>query len=170
MRTPSTAACVLVLLLGAAWLPAAAKAAALKGQVVAISDGDTITVLDADRRQHRIRLAGIDAPEKGQPFGWRSRQSLAGMVFGKAVIVQWEKRDQYDRVLGRIKVEATQMDVNLEQIKSGMAWHYRHYAKDQPDAERTAYAQAEQQARKQNVGLWADKNPVPPWEWRRLRR
>ena len=93
------------------------------GNVVGVADGDTITVLNADKVQHKIRLTGIDAPEKKQPFGNRSKQSLSDMVFNKTVTVETDKRDSYGRELG--KVLAGGKDMNLEQVRAGFAWHYK---------------------------------------------
>ena len=98
----------------------ACTAATIEGRVVA--DGDTITVLDDNKVQHKIRLAGIDAPEKKQPFGQRSKQSLSDLVFDKAVTVETNKRDKYRREVGKVLVGG--VDANLEQVKRGMAWHY----------------------------------------------
>ena len=100
-----------------------ANAEMLVGQVVGVSDGDTITLISEDKSQHKIRLAGIDAPEKAQAFGQASKQSLSEMVFKKEVTVLWTKRDRYQRLVG--KVLMNDMDVCLEQIKRGMAWHYK---------------------------------------------
>lgn len=152
--------------LAAALLSLSAVADVIHGRVVGVSDGDTITVLDANRQQHRIRLTGIDAPEKKQEFGNVSKQALSGMVFGKEVSVNFAKRDRYGRILGRVSAPGVQ-DVNLAQISAGMAWHYKHYARDQSVSDRAVYAQAENAAQRGGVGLWADKSPVPPWEWRR---
>ena len=104
------------------------------GNVVGIADGDTITVLDADKVQHKIRLTGIDAPEKKQPFGNRSKQSLSDMVFNKTVTVETGKRDRYGRELG--KVLADGKDVNLERVRAGLAWHYKAYERTQSAADR----------------------------------
>lgn len=134
------------------------------GNVVGIADGDTITVLDADRVQHKIRLTGIDAPEKKQPFGNRSKQSLSDMVFDKTVTVETDKRDRYGRELG--KVLAGGKDVNLEQVRAGLAWHYKAYELTQPATDRQAYADAENEAKAAKRGLWADPEPMPPWVWR----
>ncbi len=136
----------------------AAIADVIQGRVIGVSDGDTITVLDASHRQHRIRLSGVDAPEKNQAFGQRSKQSLSSLVYGKQVSVDWDKRDRYDRIIGRVITPAGD---------AGLAWHYKHYARDQAPADRAVYAQAESSARKEGRGLWADASPVPPWEWRR---
>jgi len=136
------------------------------GKVVKIADGDTITVLDHYKVQHRIRLTGIDAPERKQAFGSRSRQSLSKLVFGKRVIVKTNKRDRYGRVLGKILINGT--DVNKEQLRRGMAWH--GYLRDQTAADRIAYADVEKNARKEQRGLWVDPNPLPPWKWRKLKK
>ena len=134
------------------------------GDVVAVADGDTITVLDAGKVQHKIRLTGIDAPEKKQPFGNRSKQSLSDMVFNKTVTVESDKRDRYGRELG--KVLAGGKDVNLEQVRAGFAWHYKAYERTQPANDRQAYAAAENEAKAAKRGLWVDADPTPPWEWR----
>lgn len=137
----------------------------LTGRVVGIADGDTVTVLDASNRQHRIRLAGIDAPEKRQPYGMRAKENLSRLVFDKPVTVTWHKLDRYGRIVG--KVEAGRVDAGLEQLRAGLAWHYKKYANDQPDDERLTYASAEEEAKASLKGLWADMEPVPPWDWRR---
>ncbi len=134
------------------------------GNVVGVADGDTITVLDADKVQHKVRLTGIDAPEKKQPFGNRAKQSLSDMVFNKTVTVETDKRDRYGRELG--KVLAGGKDVNLEQVRTGFAWHYKAYERTQPVADRQAYADAENEAKAAKRGLWVDADPTPPWEWR----
>lgn len=140
----------------------------LTGFVVGIADGDTLTVLDANRQQHKVRLAGIDAPEKKQPFGERSRQHLAALTFNRQVTVEWNKQDRYGRTVGKILVDGR--DANLEQVKAGMAWWYRDYAREQSLVDRRRYEQIEQQAITQRVGLWQDLDPMPPWEWRKARR
>lgn len=136
----------------------------ITGNVVGVADGDTITVLDADKVQHKVRLTGIDAPEKKQPFGNRSKQSLSDMVYNKTVTVVTDKRDRYGRELG--KVLAGGKDVNLEQVRAGMAWHYKAYERTQPANDRQAYADAENEARVAKRGLWVVADPTPPWEWR----
>jgi endonuclease YncB( thermonuclease family) len=136
----------------------------ITGNVVGVADGDTITVLDADKVQYKIRLTGIDAPEKKQPFGNRSKQSLSDMVFNKTVTVETVKRDRYGRELG--KVLAGGKDVNLEQVRAGLAWHYKAYERTQSATDRQAYADTENEAKAAKRGLWADSDPIPPWEWR----
>lgn len=141
-----------------------AQAETLSGYVVGISDGDTVTVLDAKHQQHKIRLAGIDAPEKAQAYGDRSKQNLAKLVFNKNVTVESNKHDRYGRSVGKILVNGK--DANLEQIKAGMAWWYEKYRKEQLPADQENYQAAEQQARMRRIGLWRDASPVPPWDWR----
>ena len=144
------------------------QADTLLGKVINVADGDTITVLDDTHTQHKIRLTGIDAPEKRQAFGNVSKQSLADMVAGQSVAVEWVKVDKYGRKLG--KVLQAGLDCNLVQVKRGLAWHYKQYAKEQSAQDRDLYAVAEQRAQESQLGLWQDKNPVPPWEWRHKRR
>jgi endonuclease YncB( thermonuclease family) len=136
----------------------------ITGQVVGVADGDTITVLDADKVQHKIRLAGIDAPEKKQAFGNRSKDSLSGMVFDKTVNVETEKRDRYGRRIGKVLVNG--QDVNLVQIERGMAWFYRQYQREQSPNDRKLYEAAEDAAMAGKRGLWRDTDPVAPWEFR----
>ncbi len=138
---------------------------ALEGKVVGVADGDTITVLDASKNQHRIRLTGIDAPEKSQAFGEKSKQNLSKMVYGKQVAVLWDKKDRYDRILGKVLTDWG--DVNLAQVEDGMAWHYKRYMNDQSMKDQLAYDDAERTARRLKKGLWADAVPTPPWDWRR---
>ena len=133
------------------------------GKVVGVSDGDTITVLDEQKRQHKIRLEGIVAPESSQDFGSRSKQSLSDLVFGKTVTVTSWKKDKYGRTLGTVTLDGK--DINLEQVQRGMAWSYR-YSAVRPE-EPTPEELAEEQARKEKRGLWADPAPIPPWEFRR---
>jgi endonuclease YncB( thermonuclease family) len=147
---------------------AASWADYISGKVVGVADGDTITVLDSSNTQHKIRLAGIDAPEKAQPFGQVSKRNLSDMVFGQQVTIDWQKRDRYQRIVG--KVLLNRRDVNLEQLKAGLAWHYKKYVQEQPVEDRGSYAQTELQAQQAKVGLWADVSPVAPWDWRKQKR
>jgi Micrococcal nuclease (thermonuclease) homologs len=137
----------------------------LQGKVVKVADGDTVTVLDAEKQQHKVRLLGIDAPEKKQAFGQVSKDTLAGMVAGKTVCVAWQKQDQYQRTIGSISVDG--VAVNMRMVQLGMAWHYKQYAKEQAVADRAAFSAAEAEARANRVGLWADANPVAPWDFRK---
>ena len=131
----------------------AGEPSVLTGKVVGVTDGDSLTLL-VDQTQYKIRLIGIDAPEKNQPYGNRAKQELSAKVFGKEVRVVSKGQDKYRRTLGVVEIEGR--DVNLEMVKEGWAWSYRS----------KPYAEAEQEARKARVGLWADPNPIPPWEWR----
>jgi endonuclease YncB( thermonuclease family) len=134
------------------------SAETLTGRVVGVSDGDTITVLDETNHQTRIRLHQIDAPEKSQDFGARSKQSLSDLVSGKQVSVEVATTDKYGRTVGKVLVG--DVDANLEQVKQGMAWVYRQYAND------PAYFAAEEAAKSGKLGLWSQSNPAPPWEFR----
>lgn len=115
--------------------------------------------------QHKVRLAGIDAPERSQPFGQRSKQSLSDLVFSQWVTVETDKRDRYGRAVGKVLKDG--VDTNLEQVKRGMAWHYKAYQREQSASDRVTYAEAEEAAREERVGLWRDAQPVPPWDFRR---
>lgn len=149
-------------------LAATALADTYTGRVVGISDGDTITVLDADYRQHKVRLVGIDAPEKRQPYGQVSKQHLSDLVFQRTVTVDVNKLDRYKRELG--KVFAGDVDANLEQVRAGLAWHYKKYEREQSLADRERYSQTELQARETRRGLWRDETPTPPWDFRHAKR
>lgn len=146
----------------------------IEGRVVGVSDGDTITVLDSTKKQHKIRLSGIDAPEKAQPFGDQSKRNLSRMVFGKDVRVEWDKRDKYKRIVGKVWVQPEScpscpmtLDAGHAQITVGLAWWYKKYANEQSPQDSGAYEFSEQEARAKRVGLWSDPKQVPPWEWRR---
>lgn len=141
-------------------IPAAIAGELTTARVVGVTDGDTITLLDHEKRQIKVRMAGIDAPERGQPFGSKSKQALSDLVFGKTVEVDDQGEDKYDRTIARILVDG--VDVNREMVARGMAWQYVKY--DQSAALRAA----EKSAREAKLGLWADKGPIPPWEWRRM--
>ncbi|QWD65938.1 thermonuclease family protein [Polynucleobacter sp. MWH-Aus1W21] len=146
------------------WSSLSATAADIVGRVVGVSDGDTITVLVDNHDRLKVRLAGIDAPEKSQPFGSVSKKSLSDQVFGKTVNIESNKKDRYGRFLGRVIFNGT--DVCLEQIRAGMAWHYKRYSNDQSESLRREYADAEYQARQLKIGLWSEPTPVAPWEFR----
>jgi len=141
------------------------QANTLLGKVFNVADGDTITVLDDTNTQHKIRLAGIDAPEKRQAFGNVSKQGLADMVAGQSVAVEWVKVDKYGRKLGKVLLAG--QDANLMQIKRGLAWHYKQYQREQSPTDQQSYAAAEIEASAAKLGLWRDVEQVPPWEFRR---
>jgi endonuclease YncB( thermonuclease family) len=138
------------------------------GRAVRIADGDTITLLDSINAQHRIRLEGIDAPESHQDFGTQSKKSLSDMIFDKQVTAVCDKTDQYGRQVCKIVFD--DKDINLEQVKAGMAWHYKDYEREQSSEDREIYAHAEAEARYARRGLWVDANPVEPSEFRRAEK
>jgi len=140
----------------------------LIGKVIKVSDGDTITVLDSNNQKHKIRLKGIDAPESQQAFGDISTQSLSELVYDKEVLVTWDKKDKYYRILGKVIVDGN--DANYEQLTKGLAWYYKQYEKDLSDEDKKRYSEAEEWARNYTEGLWADSNSIPPWEFRRRRK
>ena len=137
----------------------------ITGKVVSVADGDTVTVLTPAKKQVKVRLDGVDAPEKAQAFGQKSKQSLYRLVHSKQVTIEFQKKDKYGRTVGKVVLNG--LDVCLEQIKLGMAWHYKQYESEQPKEERETYAQSELAARSMAVGIWKDKNPTPPWEFRK---
>jgi endonuclease YncB( thermonuclease family) len=138
------------------------QAETIQGKVVHIADGDTLTVLTSSNQQVKIRLAGIDTPEKAQPFGNKAKQALAALAFQKYVTVDVETKDRYGRSVGKITANGT--DVNAELVKQGMAWVYRRYTNDQK-----LYA-LEADAKQAKRGLWATEHPIEPWLWRKGKR
>ncbi|MDD3884018.1 MAG: thermonuclease family protein [Gallionella sp.] len=130
--------------------------------VVGVSDGDTLTALCQNHQQVRVRLAEIDAPEKDQPFGQRSKQSLSEICFMKTADLQVQATDRYKRTVARVTCSG--VDVNAEQIRRGMAWVYDKYNIDKSLYPLQSKAQAAHR------GLWTDPNPVTPWDWRRARK
>jgi micrococcal nuclease len=128
-------------------------------KVVGVHDGDTVTCLDENNQQQKIRLAEIDAPEVSQDYGKVSREALAGMVFGKTIQVVDDGRDRYGRWIGHLYVDG--VDVNRQMVATGMAWHYAAYSKD------PSLGSLQSQAQAQKLGLWAQPNPLPPWDYRK---
>ena len=143
-------------------------AGTITGTVVRITDGDTLVVLDTNKIQRQIRLMGIDAPEKKQAYGRKSKDNLSDLVAGKFVVVEYDKLSRYKRVIGKILLSGK--DINLEQISSGMAWHYKHNQGEQSQSDHMKYSEAEVDARNARRGLWNDPNPIPPWEYRKLKK
>lgn len=152
----------LFFLFGLFFLASFPACADFTGNVVGVADGDTITVLDINKIQYKVRLAEIDAPEKAQAFGYRSKQSLSDLVYGKEVRVIEQGKDKYKRIIGRIY--QGDVDANAEQVKQGMAWVYRKYSKDE------SLLPLEAEAIESRLGLWADDEPMPPWVWRRSKK
>ncbi len=140
----------------------------IEGRVVGVSDGDTITLLDSSKTQHKIRLQGIDAPEAKQAFGQASKRHLSNLVFNREVTAECGKTDKYKRQVCVVMVNG--QDANLAQVTGGMAWWYRKYQKEQTAQQRGAYEAAEAKAKAGRLGLWSGPNPVPPWDWRHAKR
>lgn len=140
-----------------------AYAETITGRVVGVSDGDTLTILDSTNTQFKIRLAAIDAPEKGQPFGQRGKQQLSDLCFGKSASIQVISTDRYGRSVG--DVDCAGVNANEVMVQSGLAWVYRKYDKGHEH-----FYAIEEEARNTRRGLWADDNPTPPWEWRKSKR
>ena len=134
-----------------------------EGRVVRIVDGDTIVVEGQGIRQ-KVRLSGIDTPERDQPWGSAATREMRRLVAGKDVSVHWYKTDRWDRLIGNVLVDGE--DVGLLMIERGMAWHIQRYADEQTLSDMKAYAAAENAARAAKRGLWSDPQPIPPWEWR----
>ena len=132
----------------------------LSGTVVRIADGDTLTLLDASNTQHKIRLHGIDTPERGQPYGNAAREALERLVAGKRIDVNIQDTDRYGRTVGTVYRNG--QNVNLIMVQDGWAWWYERYARNDRQLSR-----AQRDAKAARRGLWQDSNPVPPWEWRR---
>ena len=134
-------------------------AAILKGKVIKVSDGDTIRLLTSDKQQHRIRLANIDAPESKQAYGNKSRENLANYIAKQYVTVDYNEKDKYGRIVGVVYLQ--NKNINLLQVQDGYAWYYKHFSNE------NKYQKAEEEARKSKKGIWKDKNPIEPWNFRR---
>jgi endonuclease YncB( thermonuclease family) len=132
------------------------------GKVVGVIDGDTIEVLH-NQHPERIRLSGIDCPEKGQAYGKRARQATSELVFGKDVTLETHGHDKYRRTIGDV-ILPDDMNLNQELVKQGSCWWYRKYAPGN-----TVREQLGKDATEGKKGLWADPQPLPPWEWRKIR-
>lgn len=131
----------------------------ISGQVIKVRDGDTIEIL-YEGKPLVIRLAHVDCPEKKQPFGNNAKQFTASLCFGQIVTVQNKNEfDKYGRLIGVI-INSNKDTVNLELVRAGLAWHFKKYSSDK------LYAEMETIARTKQIGLWADKNPIAPWNWR----
>jgi endonuclease YncB( thermonuclease family) len=168
----------ILIAIGALLLATSARAEIVTAEVVHVADGDTITILDDTKTEHRVRLSGIDAPEKGQPFGDASRKHLSSLVARKVVNVDWYKRDKYGRLVRKVWVASPDscldarrdcprtLDAGLAQITAGLAWHFKKYVSEQAREDRAAYANAESEARGAQRGLWRDPAPLASREYR----
>ena len=142
------------------------KAKFTTGLVTSVPDGDTISIYGNDRRKYRVRFLHIDAPESTQTSGLEAKNALAKKIFGRRVLIQWVKKDQYDRLLGNIYYNNRW--INLEMTQEGWAWHYKAYSKDKaPDKK---IAAAELKARESQKGLWSKPEPIAPWDYRRSKK
>ena len=146
--------------------------------VVAVADGDSLTGRDSNGVTHEVRLAGIDAPEHGQPYSRQSKASLVRMALGEHARIEWSERDGYGRLVAKAWVVPADascqasscprtLDTGLAQVTTGLAWHYKKYERDQSEEDRHRYADAETEARARGLGLWQDPAAAPPWDWRR---
>ena len=134
----------------------------IAGRIIGVTDGDTVTLLDETNNQHKIRLSAIDAPEKAQPFGNRSKQQLSDICFSQKASVEVKDKDRYGRLIGIVICD--DVNANEAMLSAGMAWVYQKYAKGFSD-----YYALERNARAEKIGLWIDANPIPPWEWRKAK-
>lgn len=146
-----------VFLCSAAWSASASMSCA----VIGVTDGDTITALCAGNEQVKVRLAEIDAPEKKQPFGTRSKQALSDLCFGKQAEVVSQTKDRYGRTVARVRCDG--QDASEQLVRSGMAWVFDRYVTD-----RSLYP-LQDEARAARRGLWVDVEPIPPWQWRKTK-
>jgi endonuclease YncB( thermonuclease family) len=140
-----------------------------------VVDGDTIHVEDEAGKKFKVRLAGIDAPEQNQPYGLASTYHLRGLLLNKFVLLETKPKkgkpysfDRYKRVLAKIVLDGR--DINLSQVLSGYAWHFKRYQNQQSRSDRETYSKAELYAEKNKLGLWGEKNPIAPWKWRKIKK
>lgn len=133
----------------------------LEGKIIKVSDGDTVVLLDSTNTKYRIRLDGIDAPEKGQPFGTKATNFVKTLIAGKMVKVEWSKKDRYGRILGYVFTDT--INVNKELLKEGLAWHYKHFNQDDE------LAKLELEAKSKKLNIWSEVNPIEPYQWRKMK-
>jgi endonuclease YncB( thermonuclease family) len=164
--------------LATAALAAPAPPIPIEARVLAVLDGDSLRVRDVSGLEHEVRIAGIDAPEKDQPYSRQARQNLATLALDEDARLDVQpRRDRHGRLIAKVWVRSPDapcsapacpktLDVGHAQIIAGLAWHYKRYEKDQSPQDRGAYSSDEEEARLRKRGLWADANPVPPEQWR----
>ena len=140
----------------------------VEGTIMRVVDGDTVVFLSTAGKQMTLRLAGIDAPEKGMPYGDLARKWLINLLNYGVVTAHTTKTDRYGRTVATVFSQGN--DVNLALIKKGFAWHYKRYACEQTLGDVEAYARSESEAREKRVGLWQDESPVPPWLYRKCHK
>ena len=144
-------------------------------KVQRVVDGDTIYVVDNFGQKFKVRLTGIDAPEQNQPYGLASTYHLRGLLLNKFVLLESKPKkgkpysvDRYKRVLAKIVLDGR--DINLSQVLSGYAWHFKRYQNQQSRSDREIYSKAELYAEENELGLWGEKNPIAPWKWRKIKK
>ena len=144
-------------------------------KVLRVVDGDTVHVVNKAGKKFKVRLTGIDAPEKNQPYGLASTFKLTEMLINKWVLLKSKPNDgnlysidRYNRVLAKVILD--ERDINLAQVSSGYAWHFKRYQKQQSLIDRELYSQAELYAKKNELGLWSEKKPIAPWKWRKIKK
>ena len=133
-------------------------AAQITGKVIKVKDGDTIVVLDADKKQHTIRVADIDCPEKKQPFGSKAKWFVSDLIFSKEVYIKRKSIDRYGRIVGYVLFD--DKDLSAELLKNGLAWHYVRYSDSK------IYEELEKIARSKKIGIWSHSDFIAPWFWR----
>lgn len=143
------------------------QAESLSGRIVGVIDGDTVDLLTESKQLVRVRLAGIDAPERGQPFGSAAKKILSDLVFSKEALMDGDKKDRYGRLVAKVVVDG--QDANLRLLSLGYAWHYKRYQSEQTGEDRDLYAAAQGAAMKERLGLWRDPEPIAPWDFRASR-
>ncbi len=136
----------------------------LEGQVTAVLDGDTLELIDLNNQEFRVRLQGIDAPEKTQAYGPQAKALLTRITLNQTAHVIWNEKDKYGRIIGKVLIKEN--DICLEMIAAGLAWHFTRYEQSQSEDDRQLYKATEKKVREQRKGLWADINPQPPWKYR----
>ena len=140
-----------------------------------IVDGDTIHVVDKYGNQFKIRLTGIDAPEKNKAYGLESKNQLSEAINNRWVFLESKPNEGKPYTVDRYKIVLAKVifngaDINLLQISSGYAWHFKRYQNQQSPSDREAYDYAEKNAKKNQLGLWEEKKPIAPWKWRKIRK
>lgn len=151
-----------------ALIAAGSQAESPSGRIVGVIDGDTVDLLTESKQLVRVRLAGIDAPERGQPFGSAAKKVLSDLVFSKQAVLEGDKKDRYGRFVAKVVVGG--QDANLRLVRLGYAWHYTKYQSEQTGEDRRLYDAAQGAAMSERLGLWKDPQPVAPWDFRASRR